>query len=65
MLEALSFITADTVATSIEKFLRICFKLEAMFKPVCLPEKDSTAKHSNVSSKSAVKHDRLIQDRHH
>jgi len=55
MLEALSVITADTAATSMEKSLRICFKQEAMFKPVYLPVKGSTAKDSDVSSKSAVK----------
>ena len=55
MLEALSVITADSAAGSILKSLRICLKQEAIFTPVCLPVKGSTARQSDTSSKSADK----------
>ena len=64
MLEALSVITADTTAGSILKSLRICFKQEAIFTPVCLPVKGSTARQSDTSSNLLTKNDKLIQGRH-
>ena len=55
MLDKLSVITADTAAGSTLKYLRICFKQEAIFTPVYLPLKGSTARQSDTSSKSVVK----------